>query len=174
MGAAWLQTFDEAWLPELMRWFGDAVACRVWGGPSFRFPFTRDTFRADARLGSLATFALTADEMPLLGFGQYYLRAGRCHLARLAIAPGQRGRGLGGTLVRELCRIGSAELGVDTYSLFVLPGNERAIRLYERLGFAPARYPEPDPSFDDCVYMVAASIRSGPRTRPARGAASPE
>ena len=158
MGAAQLQAFDEAWLPELMGWFGHADACRVWGGPSFRFPFTRDTFRADARLDSLATFALTIDDATLIGFGQYYLRAGRCHLGRLAIAPAHRGRGLGGALVRELCRIGSADLGVETYSLFVLPGNERAIRLYERLGFAPARYPEPDPSFDDCVYMVASRV----------------
>ena len=160
MRTAQLQAFDEAWLPELMRWFGDAQACRVWGGPGFRFPFTRDTFRADARLDSLATFALTADAATLLGFGQYYLRAGRCHLGRLAVAPERRGRGLGSTLVRELCRAGSADLGVDTYSLFVLPGNERAMRLYERLGFAPARYPEPDPMFDDCVYMVAASPRT--------------
>jgi ribosomal protein S18 acetylase RimI-like enzyme len=158
MEAARLQAFDEAWLPELMRWFESADACRVWGGPSFRFPFTRDTFRADARLDSLATFALATDEATLLGFGQYYLRAGRCHLGRLAIAPAHRGRGLGGSLVRELCRIGSAGLGVETYSLFVLPGNERAIRLYERLGFAPARYPEPDPMFDDCVYMVASRV----------------
>lgn len=141
-----------------MGWFEDADACRVWGGPSFRFPFTRDTFRADARLDSLATFALTIDDATLIGFGQYYLRARRCHLGRLAIAPGQRGRGLGGTLVRELCRIGSADLGVDTYSLFVLPGNERAIRLYERLGFASTRYPESDPMFDDCVYMVASRV----------------
>ena len=160
MGTARLQAFSEAWLPELMSWFEDADACRVWGGPSFRFPFTRETFRADARLDSLATFALTTNAAMLLGFGQYYLRAGRCHLGRLAIAPAHRGRGLGSTLVRELCRIGSEDLGVETYSLFVLPGNERAIRLYERLGFAPARYPEPDPMFDDCVYMVAAPLRT--------------
>lgn len=158
MGAARLQAFDEAWLPELMAWFQDADSCRVWGGPSFRFPFTRDTFRADARLDCLATFALMSGDPALLGFGQYYLRVGRCHLGRLVIAPAHRGRGLGGSLVRELCRVGSAELGVETYSLFVLPGNERAIRLYERLGFASARYPEPDPMFDGCVYMVASRV----------------
>jgi ribosomal protein S18 acetylase RimI-like enzyme len=158
MGAVRLQAFDEAWLPDLMCWFEDADACRVWGGPSFRFPFTRDTFRADARLDSLASFALTTDDATLVGFGQYYLRVGRCHLGRLAIAPAHRGRGLGGSLVRELSRIGSADLGVGTYSLFVLPGNERAIRLYERLGFAPARYPEPDPLFDGCIYMVASRV----------------
>jgi ribosomal protein S18 acetylase RimI-like enzyme len=155
-----LQAFDEDQLPELMGWFGDAAACRAWGGPIFRFPFTRDSFRADARLDSLPTFALTADETSLLGFGQYYLRAGRCHLARLAVSPGQRGRGFGGTLVRELCRIGSADLGVDMYSLFVLRGNEPAIRLYGRLGFTPTPCLEPVPLPADCVYMVTDSIKT--------------
>lgn len=159
MGVAQLQPFDAARLPELMGWFPDADACRVWGGPSFRFPFTLESFRHDTRMDSLPTWGLMQGE-GLAGFGQYYLRAGRCHLGRLAIAPALRGRGLGGTLVRELCRVGSADLGVATYSLFVLPGNGRALRLYERLGFEPARYPEPDPAFDDCIYMVAGSLRT--------------
>lgn len=155
-----LRRFDAARLPELMRWFPDADACRVWGGPAFRFPCTPESFRADARIDDLATWALVDDEATLAGFGQYYLRVGRCHLGRLAVAPALRGRGLGRTLVHELCRIGAAELGVGAFSLFVLPGNERAMKLYERLGFAPARYPEPDPMFDDCVYMVAESLRT--------------
>jgi ribosomal protein S18 acetylase RimI-like enzyme len=160
MGAAHLQRFDPARLPELMRWFLDADACRIWGGPLFRFPFTPATFREDARVDSLASWALLDDSRALAGFGQYYLRAGRCHLGRLAVAPALRGRGLGGTLVRELCRAGSSDLGIETYSLFVLPGNERAMRLYEHLGFTPARYPEADPAFDDCTYMVAESLRT--------------
>jgi ribosomal protein S18 acetylase RimI-like enzyme len=159
MGAVQLQRFGAARLPELMRWFPDADACRVWGGPSFRFPFTLESFRLDTRMDSLSTWGLMHGET-LAGFGQYYLRAGRCHLGRLAIAPALRGRGLGGTLVRELCRASSADLGIATYSLFVLPGNERAIRLYERLGFEPARYPEAEPAFDDCIYMVAESLRT--------------
>ena len=159
MGAVQLQRFDADRLPELMRWFPDADACRVWGGPSFRFPFTLESFRLDTRMDSLSTWGLMQGDA-LAGFGQYYLRAGRCHLGRLAIAPSLRGRGLGGTLVRELCRIGSSDLGIATYSLFVLPGNERALRLYERLGFSAARYPETGTAFDECTYMVAESLRT--------------
>ena len=153
-----LQRFDLAQLPELMSWFPDSRACTVWGGPSFRFPFSAETFREDTRLDSLSTWALMGDEGQFAGFGQYYRRVGRCHLGRLAIAPALRGRGLGSTLVHELGRIGAADLGVDSYSLFVLPGNERAMRLYKRLGFSAAPYPEPSPMFEDCIYMVASRL----------------
>lgn len=150
-----LQRFDESRLPELMGWFPDRASCQTWGGPGFRHPFTADTFREDAKLDSLPSLALMMPDGSLGAFGQYYRRLGRCHLSRLAVAPALRGRGIGTTLVRELCRLGAADLGVDTFSLFVLPGNERAERLYRRLGFAPMPYPEPAPEFDGCTYMVA-------------------
>lgn len=138
-----------------MSWFPDPASCRQWGGPGFRFPFTAQTFRDDARLDSLPSWSLIGADGALCGFGQYYLRLGRCHLARLAIAPAMRGRGLGSTLIRELCERGRSELGADTFSLFVLPDNERASRLYRRLGFSSVAYPEPDPVFAGCIYMIA-------------------
>ncbi len=150
-----LRRFGEPLLPELMSWFPDRTSCQTWGGPGFRHPFTAATFPEDARLDSLPSWVLVTPDGALAAFGQYYRRLGRCHLARLAVAPALRGRGIGGTLVRELCRLGAAELGVDTYSLFVLPGNERAERLYRRLGFLPMPYPEPATEFDGCTYMVA-------------------
>ena len=148
-----------AWLPELMSWFPDRDACHAWGGDNFRFPFTEATFREDAKLDSLPTWALVGDDGAVAGFGQYYLRVGRCHLGRLAIAPNKRGQGLGNTLVRELCRKGSAELSADSFSLFVLPGNERALRLYKRLGFSEVPYPEALPAAGLDVYMVASQLR---------------
>ena len=150
-----VQPFNESQLPELMSWFPDRDSCQTWGGPRFRHPFTPATFRADAGLDSLPSRVLVMPDGRLGAFGQFYRRLGRCHLARLAVAPALRGRGIGSNLVRELCRLGSAALGVDSYSLFVLPGNERAQRLYRHLGFAVATYPEPSPEFADCVYMVA-------------------
>lgn len=147
--------FSTTRLPELMGWFPDAASCRLWGGPEFRHPFTPASFREDAKVDSLPSRALLADDGSLAAFGQYYLRLGRCHLGRLAVAPALRGRGIGGRLVRELARHGTRELGVDGLSLFVLPGNERALALYRRLGFSAMPYPEPAPAFDGCIYMVA-------------------
>jgi len=153
-----LRPFDVARLPELMRWFPDSHATTVWGGPGFRFPFSESTFREDARIDSLASRGLHDVEGNFVGFGQFYERVGRCHLGRLVIAPDRRGEGLGTALVRALCVEGSQSLDLDTFSLFVLPGNERATRLYAKLGFVTATYPEPSPLFVDCVYMVASRL----------------
>ena len=114
-----LQQFEDCRLEELMRWFPDAHACRVWGGTQFRFPFTPATFREDAKIDSLPTWMLVeAGEM--VAFGQYYLRIGRCHLGRLAVTPQRRGRGIGAVLVRELCVQGAAEFGVYAGCIYMV------------------------------------------------------
>ena len=152
-----LQFFEDSQLPELMNWFPDRRSCQTWGGPQFRFPFTEATFREDAKLNSQSTWALVDEGGVLAGFGQFYARAGRCHLSRLAIAPGLRDRGLGTTLIHELCQKGKAELGVESFSLFVVPANDRALRLYQRLGFSPVQYPEASPELESYIYMVASA-----------------
>lgn len=133
---------DATHLAEMMSWFPDADACLVWGGDQFGYPFTAESFRHDSRVDSLPSCALIDDDGAFVGFGQYYRRIGRCHLARLAIAPAHRGRGFGTTLVDSLSRRGRAELGAAEDSLFVLEHNIGAQRLYLRLGFAFTPYPE--------------------------------
>lgn len=138
-----------------MSWFHDAHDCRFWAGPQFRFPFSEATFREDSRIDHLASWSLPAADGSLGAFGQFYLRLGRCHLARLVVAPAQRGRGIGGTLIRELCIRGCQELGTDSCSLFVLAGNSSALQLYRRLGFEAVTCPEPSSTLDGSIYMVA-------------------
>jgi ribosomal protein S18 acetylase RimI-like enzyme len=152
-----LEPFDPALLPQLMQWFPDARSLRVWGGTQFRYPYTQETFRADAGLDAASSWiALDEPARRLLAFGQFYDRIGRCHLARLGVAPEARGRGIGTFLIRELCRRGTDALGPREFSLFVLSRNEPALRLYRRLGFEPATYPEPLPATEPVLYMVAA------------------
>jgi ribosomal protein S18 acetylase RimI-like enzyme len=141
-----------------MTWFPDAARLHVWGSPEFRFPFTEATFREDARLESLPTWELVRDDGAFAAFGQCYLRVGRCHFGRIAVSPTLRSRGYGTTLIRGLARWGAADFGVDTFSLFVSPGNLRARELYRRLGFSEAPYPEPSPATDSYIYMVAAEL----------------
>lgn len=162
-----LVTATEQHFDELMTWFPDRPSCERWGGPHFRFPFTRATFVEDTRRDEMPPFSLVGESGELLGFGQYYLRAGRCHLARLAVAPDHRGRGLGARLVRELGAVGCERLAVDDCGLFVMEDNAPAVRLYERLGFAVLPYPEEGFELPGAVYMTAsmAGIRASGRDR---------
>ncbi len=145
-------------LPELMSWFPDQESCSIWGGPNQRFPFTAETFREDAGLDKFPSYSLVGGDGELLAFGQYYERARRCHLARLATAPQRRGRGIGVVLMRELSRIGSEHLGADVCSLFVMNHNAPALRLYEKLGFVTAPAPPGSPEIVDCLYMIASLV----------------
>lgn len=142
-------------LPILMSWITAKDQCEQWGGPLFRYPFTRESFREDCRWGELAGGALVGGDGELLAFGQYYLRRDRCHFGRLIVSPAHRGLRLGEVLVRELARKGCAELGAEECSLFVLKDNAAAQALYDRLGFARADYPEPFDWLDQCDYLVA-------------------
>lgn len=144
---------SEPHLLQLMGWFPDARSCAVWAGPDFRYPFNEITFREDVRT-ELPSFSMVDDHRELLGFGQYYSRLGRCHLARLVVSPNHRGRSLGAVLIRELCQLGCSDLETDQCSLFVLADNAPALRLYSRVGFTQQPYPGQMP-LAECIYMAA-------------------
>lgn len=140
---------------ELMTWFPDRARCQGWGGPDFRYPFTPETFREDCRRNEPESRSLLDDDGALLGFGQYYPRAGRCHLARLAIAPERRGQHLGARLIAELAEDGCPRLGLRECGLFVMRDNPRAVRLYARVGFVETPYVEAGFDLPGSVYMTA-------------------
>jgi RimJ/RimL family protein N-acetyltransferase len=153
--------FDPALLPELMAWFPDADALRVWGGPEFRFPFTPETFRADSKIDEIDSWSIVADDGTLAAFGQCYLRIERCHFGRVSVSPRMRSHGLGTRLFREMTRWGLGQFGDRELSLFVHRDNEAAHRLYLRLGFHDMPYP--DPKFlTDCYYMIATNLLEEP------------
>ena len=91
-------TLQEAARPDiqsLMHWFPTHDDVNIWGGPTFRYPFTTATFLEDIHWGKMASFSLRDDSGALRGFGQVYDRDGRIHLARLVVEPQLRGRGVG-------------------------------------------------------------------------------
>lgn len=136
-----------------MRWFPTAAATARWGGPGFRYPFTRQSFLEDCRWSSMPPYVLRRGD-ELLGFGQFYERYGRINLARLAIDPRRRGEGLGGRLVRALLDESRGHFDNDEYSLFVYRDNEPALRCYRAAGFEIAGYPEGAPLADECYYLT--------------------
>lgn len=137
----------------MMQWFETEHDLKTWGGPGFHYPFDRQTFTADLKINDLASFSLLSDRDEFVGFGQYYLRLGKCHLGRLVVSPEHRGKGVGYSLLQKLTELGTKALKVKSSSLFVLDHNVQAIKLYKRFGFIIVDYPEKIP-LAHCLYMT--------------------
>jgi ribosomal protein S18 acetylase RimI-like enzyme len=139
---------------QLKRWFPDRESAYFWCGPGLRIPFTDQTFLEDIHWQRMPAYSLLDDQGNLSGFGQYYEKLERCHLARLVIAPASRSRGLGRQFIARLMSIGMADLGVGECSLFVVNYNLRALRCYAALGFEKAAYPPGHEVHDDIDFMI--------------------
>jgi len=135
----------------LKSWFPDKTSVRIWGGPLFRHPFTTKTFLEDMRWGSMPSYSGLDERRQLLAFGQYYEKAGFCHLARLAVDPQFRSRGIGSHFISELMNIGRNEFGLEGCSLFVMTANAAALACYKKLGFTHQPWPDP---IEGITYMT--------------------
>jgi ribosomal protein S18 acetylase RimI-like enzyme len=144
--------FDKLHLVEIMEWFPNDESISIWGGPGFRFPFTAHSFLSDLDLSKTESFVLANELGSSIAFGQYYMRNERCHLSRLVVSPSERGNGIGKHLIAQLCLQGCDDLKVSGCSLFVMPHNKSAMRVYLSLGFRKAIYPEEISK--DMIYMV--------------------
>ncbi|NIS90706.1 MAG: GNAT family N-acetyltransferase [Woeseiaceae bacterium] len=138
----------------LMQWFPTHDDINVWGGPSFRYPFTCETFFEDVYWEKMASFCLSSPCGDLVAFGQLYDRDNRIHLARLVVAPGMRGQGLGRRLIEMLMEQGKKLYPRDEYSLFVFRDNIPAYECYRALGFRVSEYPKDMPHADVCYYLT--------------------
>ena len=148
-----------AHLEELQRWFPDRGAARRWGGPGLRWPLETSGFREDIHWGEMPSWVGLDDAGSMLGFGQYYLSHGRCRLARLAVAPAVRGRGIGRRFIGELLERGQSELGVAHSCLFVMDDNPAAIRCYRAVGFVERPYPPWQEPHRGILYMERTARR---------------
>lgn len=139
----------------IIDWFPDKESVVRWGSPYTRYPLREETFLEDIYWGRISSRVALAGDGRLLGFGQYYPKLGRCHLARLVINPDFRGQGLGEEFVEALMIFGARELKTNDFSLFVMTANKPAYNCYRSLGFVLANYPDGDAKLENCVFMVA-------------------
>jgi ribosomal protein S18 acetylase RimI-like enzyme len=149
-----LETATPAEIDKLMEWFPEAEDVNIWGGPTFRYPFTRETFFEDIYWGRMASFALYDPGGEFAAFGQVYKRIGRINFARLVVNPAMRGRGVGKRLVDQLMSVSGPMFACDEYSLFVFRGNVAAYACYKAMGFVVTEYPEGVPHADVCYYLT--------------------
>jgi GNAT superfamily N-acetyltransferase len=74
------------------------------------------------------------------------------------VSPSARGTGVAGRLVDEV-RAWATEQGAETLVLWVVEGNERADRLYRRLGFRPTGISAPVPGRpDETEHQLAMTL----------------
>lgn len=132
-------------LAVLLEWVPDEAACRLWGGPSMRFPMTIDTLRGDIATDDRTSHVLVDEGGEPVAFGQLVHSAPtRRRLARLIVMPERRGEGVGVWLCYRLIERASSEHEVATVSLNVYRVNTRARRLYEAIGFEVAGADRPE------------------------------
>ena len=139
---------------QLMKWFPDADATRIWGGPAFRHPFNRHSFTEDIHWGRMATFSLRSPAGEFAAFGQLYERLNRINLARLAVNPTMRGQGIGRRLLEMLMTLGPQMFSCAEFSLFVYRDNVVAAKCYESMGFKVTSYPETALLGEVCDYLT--------------------
>ena len=152
---AWtLQRSVESDFDDLMGWFDVAAEVSRWGGPKFRFPFTRETFLNDCHWPEMASFSLRDPADQLCAFGQLYDRNCRINLARLVVRPDRRGQGLGRRLITMLMSVGPTLYSLDEFSLFVLRDNVPALECYKSLGFEIQKYPADEDLGEECYYLT--------------------
>jgi ribosomal-protein-alanine N-acetyltransferase len=143
---------------------------------SFRIPWTRYTFEMD--IDSPRAVNLVATESGrVVGYGVAWMLHPCVHIGNLAVAGGERRRGIATLLLERM--LGAAEKrGARLATLEVRPSNQAAVSLYSRFGFqAVGRRPHYYvPDNEDAVVM-ALVLRGGslrPRDASLRAGPSPE
>lgn len=132
----------------ILFWIRDKNACRYWAGPQVRFPASVISLAVDISLESGNSLVLEEHET-LFAFGQILDQgAGFYHLARIIVAPEERGKGYGRLLFENLMQI-AHRIECLAITLKVYRCNSRAHLLYQRLGFSEV----PEISNEEICHM---------------------
>ena len=96
-------------------------------------PWSADSFSREI-LNSQAHYFVSMDSGQVTGFAGFWTLVDEAHVTTIAVRPECRGRGIGRALMEHLLRT-AALLGMTCATLEVRVSNEKAIKLYESLGF---------------------------------------
>lgn len=102
---------------------------------SFSNPWTRDMYAWELQNRSVChIFLVRTGECPVAGFCAFWLVFDEVHINNVAMRPRFRAQGIGTALLQHVLAE-ARKLGARRATLEVRASNERARRLYERLGF---------------------------------------
>lgn len=132
---------------------------RYWGGPALSFPAEPDRLWKEIHGASDTTFVMDGRRGLLAAFGQVIPRDPyTVHLARIFVAPHERGKGAGRALCACLIEEGTRRYRPARFTLNVYRDNAQAVRLYGGLGFVVSAEDPTDNSFK----MILERPRRGP------------
>lgn len=122
--------------------------------------WSEETYRRElSDPGGTRHYVLLEDEGVIAGWAGLASSGGQGDVLTIGVRPGLQGRGLGSMLLTELLDE-AAERGCGEVFLDVRADNDRARRLYERLGFRAIgvrkRYYQP--SGADAIVMVREAV----------------
>ena len=102
---------------------------------SFSNPWTREMYAWELQNRAVChIYVVRAADCPVAGFCAFWLVFDEIHINNLAMRPRFRQQGIGTALMRHVLAE-ARRLGARRATLEVRASNERARRLYERLGF---------------------------------------
>lgn len=121
---------------------------RYWGGAGLSFPPEPGRLWKEIRGSEQTTFAMDGSHALLGAFGQILPRdAYTVHLARIFVAPHERGKGFGHAFCAALLDEATRRHRAQRCTLNVYRDNEPALRLYRGLGFTVSAEDPIDNSF---------------------------
>jgi ribosomal-protein-alanine N-acetyltransferase len=143
---------------------GDLDEVAIIEKAAYEFPWSRGNFEDSLRNGYFG-ICLRHVTGSLIGYCVLMPVVDEMHLLNLCVAPAAQGAGAGLSLLREAVRITRNER-LDGLLLEVRPSNHRAIRLYERFGFASIGrrknyYPARHRGREDAIVMRFSFAREG-------------
>lgn len=102
----------------------------------FKTPWSRDSFEKEME-NPLAFYLIVQSGDVIAGYGGIWFIAGEGHITNIAVHPDFRSRGLGRAIVMGLIEE-SINRKIEAVTLEVRVSNNKAIGLYESLGFESA------------------------------------
>ncbi len=99
---------------------------------AYEFPWTRGIFGDCLRAGY--DCIVLSDGATIIGYGVLSAAAGEAHVLNVCVAPALHGQGHGRRIIKRLVDMARWQR-VERVYLEVRPSNERAIGLYESVGF---------------------------------------
>ncbi len=145
-----LQPPNESDYAELASWISSSEDCILWAGPSVRYPHSIEELRNDLKAEGTISLTLKNEKDELIGFGQFWSRNQKTsHLGRIIVNPKFRNNGHGKELISSLAREAFKRLKHDMTTLKAYRRNERALKVYESIGFLE----DTENSNENCLLM---------------------